>query len=655
MRIKARITGAAVLGVAALVAAGASASPAAAAGSVPTATIVSPSADQAVSGSVDVTVSIGQIDPSDPVTSVTFAITSGSDYRKEQTRIVSGGSCVSSCLVTATFDTASQDLTTYSPSAPIDALPDGPATFTADVETASGSAVGAEVSRTIDNQRPSLALPDLGTLYGSDQRNWLGYKAMNTRVLATPSASTSRPVSTIELHLVDGPGAPDVWSAAAPAGGSGYVSFPLSRSDYPEWDAYAVAVDDSGKVSAPIPVWLRKYYRAALVAVDSGVQFDGIPQIDGYAAHVDVVPRWTDGPAQTDTWVTAVSAEFDGRPVAAADHLHAFGAVPLDLHNTSSMAFYSGEHQLSVAMVNSDGSSDYASIAIWVVNPVSATWTLGTTRPDTPTRVSATIDNTSGSAIHSIQLEQDLTAVGDPVIDPAAPTAAQTTMSFAPGSHYLSALVTLANGNTYRVFHHVMSLVEVESSVDAPDESTWGDTTTFHAATISAKGVAQSGLRVQLQSKAAGSTRWISQAAAVTNRLGTARMSVPTSRTGNATWRVVSALTKTQSPSTSHTHVVRVRAAFGRLPSSRSVRVGRLASYHLAIKPSTSATRVDIQARRTGSTGWTTLSHVRVGRSTTAVPVRLHRAGAYQIRVVVDGTRAVTRTASRAWSLRVTR
>jgi hypothetical protein len=130
-------------------------------------------------------------------------------------------------------------------------------------------------------------------------------------------------------------------------------------------------------------------------------------------------------------------------------------------------------------------------------------------------------------------------------------------------------------------------------------------------------------------------------------------LSVPAAKTGTAAWRITSTATKTRRASTSPTRVVRVHAAFGRLPKTRSARVGHTTRYSIAIRPANAKARVDIQVQRIHRPGWRTLAHVTSRQAMTTVPVRLTHAGTYRIRLVVRQTTVVARTVSRNWDLRV--
>lgn len=497
---------------------------------------------------------------------------------------------------------------------------------------------------------PSLVLPDLSVYPITGQQVWDGYTQLYTEVQTAPDPSSGEAVDSIEL-VVPGFGEQTV---AAPSGGSGAITFTLPSAFSNQVSGYVVAVDDAGATSEQAPVLIVRHRYSAHLTYDSGATRNGIPQLEGDDAHITVVPQWFDGPMQTTSWLTDIEVQFDLRPVGALSGLQAFAPVTVDLHDADGTAFNAGEHQLSICATDNHGNQHCENPAVFVVNPVTATWVVGTTQPDTPTTVTATIHNDTASAIHSLTLRlRDGTEVAS-VLDPVGATPSiSASMTFAPGGNYPNVIVTLANGNTYRVFDEVISMIDVSTTLDPPAEPSWGDDINFRAQAVSSRGTAQAGLAVHLQSRAPGSTTWVSRATALTNKYGKAVMAVPAATTGSASWRVTSSRTKIQKPSASAAHLVRVRAAFGRLPAPRTVRIRQTSRYTLAIRPALSGMHIDVQYRRVGTVRWTTLNRTAVETGSTALAVRLTTAGRYRIRVRVEPTTRVTATASASWALRV--
>lgn len=404
-----------------------------------------------------------------------------------------------------------------------------------------------------------------------------------------------------------------------------------------------------------------------LVGVDSGAAHDGyLPQIKGGAAQISVIPCSLDTSTPPDTWISSITAWVYGgaqvnaaHPAAELTGLHATDPFTLDLHNYDGTAFPPGPLDLALDVTDNHGVQQTVSRNIWVVDPISASWSVGTTQPDTSTTVQATFDNESGSPIRSVTFALDNAAgAGEPAPADLADdlSYAESTMTFVAGPNRIEALVTLANGITYPLAgYEVAARYTVDTSVTAPDNTEWGDLTTFRARAVSSSGTAQRGLTLHLQSRVVGSTTWVERAAATTDTHGAATLSVPAAKTGTAAWRVTSTSTKTQHPSTSPTHLVRVHAVFGRLPANRSIRIRNTIRYEVVIRPANARARVDIQVQRIGRLGWTTLGHVVSGPNTTTVPVRPTRTGNYRVRLVVEPTTVLARTISRNWDLRVNR
>jgi hypothetical protein len=403
-----------------------------------------------------------------------------------------------------------------------------------------------------------------------------------------------------------------------------------------------------------------------IVGIDTGTAHDGYyPQIKGDAAQITVIPCSLSDPTQTDTWITSVTAWVwggpqvdDEHPVAEVTGLHATDAFTLDLHNYDGTVFVPGTLDFRFDVTDNHGVEQTVSRQIWVVNPISASWTVGTTEPDTPTTVRATLNNETGSPVRSVTFSLTNTALSDPA--PASLAAdlsyAESTMTFTAGPDRIFAFVTVANGTTYPLARYdVDARYTVDTNIAAPDNTEWGARTTFRAKAVNSAGVVQRGLTLHLQSRALGSTTWVQRALATTNARGAATLSVPAATTGTAAWRITSKETKIRHASTSPTHVVRVHAVFGRLPHRRSTQVGHTIRYSVVVRPANARARVDIQIQRIGHPGWSTLSHVTSQPTTTTIPVRLTHVGRYRIRLVVDRTTALARTISRSWSLQATR
>lgn len=215
--------------------------------------------------------------------------------------------------------------------------------------------------------------------------------------------------------------------------------------------------------------------------------------------------------------------------------------------------------------------------------------------------------------------------------------------------------MTLANGITYPLpAFEVDSRYVVDTSVVAPDDADYGQTTTFHATAVSSTGTAQPGLTLHLQSWTPGAKTWVERAAAVTNSHGKASLSVHASSTGTASWRVTSAESKKRRSSTSPSHILRVHAIFGRHAANRSVKAGHTIRDQASIKPVSVHTRVDAQVHRVGHAGWTTLGHTTSGSAIATITIRAPRAGQYKVRFVVESTRTLAQSVSGSWDLHVT-
>lgn len=496
---------------------------------------------------------------------------------------------------------------------------------------------------------PSLTLPDLGYYGPTGQQIWPGYERLSTTVETSPDPATGASVESIELVA----GGSDE-TVPAPSGGTGTVTFSLPTTFPYRVDGYLVAIDADGATSDQMPVMIVPQQYSAHLDYDTGATHDGVPQLEGDDAHITVTPQWYDGSDQTTSWVTDVAVQFDLRPVGEVSGLQTNGPVSLDLQNADGSAFNPGSHELSVAVTDNHGNQQWSNLEVWVVNPVTATWSIGTTDPDVPTTVAATIHNDTDVAISSLALRTRDGTVVATVSNPAeASPTISSTMTFDPGGNYPNVIVTLANGTSYEVFQEVLSLIPVQSSLQAPDHPAWNDDATFHARAVSPQGAAQSRLLLDLQSRAPGSAEWVSRAKAVTDKHGNAVMTVPAATTGSASWRVVSSRTPKRKASRSHVRTVRVHAAFGRLPGARSVHESRTVHYELAVHPATSGMHLAVQCRRAGSSHWSKLDDVPVAQGPTAIAVRLAKAGRYRVRVVVAASSHITTTASPSWVLHV--
>ncbi len=345
------------------------------------------------------------------------------------------------------------------------------------------------------------------------------------------------------------------------------------------------------------------------------------------------------------------------RPVAEVSGLHATDPFNLDLHSSDGIAFPAGQHTLYLKVTDNQGTVSNYSRQIWIVDPVSASWSVGTTLPDTATSVRANLDNTSSSPISAVTFQHDATTAGEPAPADLADdlSSAEATMTFTAGENRLWAYVTLANGITYPLASYdVDARYIVDTSVAAPQDADWGELTTFHATAVSSSGGVQRGLTLHLQSRAPGSTSWVERASAVTDTHGTATLAIRAATTGTAAWRVTSTRSKKRQSSASSTHLLRVHAVW-RLPANQSAQAGHTVRYVVESTPVNARARVDVQVRRTGHPGWTTLGHTPYGPDVRTVAIRAPLAGQYNVRYVVESTKTLARTVSADWNLHVTR
>jgi hypothetical protein len=397
-----------------------------------------------------------------------------------------------------------------------------------------------------------------------------------------------------------------------------------------------------------------------LVGIDSGAAHDGADvEVESDAARVTLIP------CSPDTTITAVTAYVfggaqidDQHPVAEVTGLNATAPFTLDLHDNDGTAFAPGESQLYLDVTDDHGDVQTVRRTLWVTSPITASWSVGTTLPDTPTTVRASFDNETGSPIRSVTFTLYNSGIGDPLPAELSDdlSSAESAMTFEPWINEIRPLVTLANGITYPLAgHYVDARYIVDTSVAAPTSTTWGEETTFHAKAVSSTGIAQRGLTLHLQSRVPGSTRWVERAAAKTNARGAATLSLPAADTGTAAWRVTSTANKRRHRSTSRTRLVPVHATFGRLPAKRSVRIGHTIRYKVAVRPASARARVDVQVQRVGRSAWATLGHATSRPDETTIPVRPTRAGSYKVRLVVHATSVLARTVSRDWNLLVKR
>ena len=221
-----------------------------------------------------------------------------------------------------------------------------------------------------------------------------------------------------------------------------------------------------------------------VVGVDSGAVHDGyVPQVEGAAAQISVIPCSPGTSTPPDTWITSVTAWVysgdqgnDAHPAAEVTGLHATDPFTLGLHRQDGSPYPPGTLYLDLDVTDNHGVQQSVNRQIYVVNPVTASWSVGTTLPDTPTNVRATFDNESGSPIRSVTFTEVTTAVGDPIPADLASDGsyAESTMTFAAGTNRVWALVTLANGITYPLAAlAVGARYIVDTSIAAPDDTEW--------------------------------------------------------------------------------------------------------------------------------------------------------------------------------------
>jgi hypothetical protein len=201
--------------------------------------------------------------------------------------------------------------------------------------------------------------------------------------------------------------------------------------------------------------------------------------------------------------------------------------------------------------------------------------------------------------------------------------------------------------------HQVSALEPTTLTLSAPARVTWTDAITFHM-TASDNGALVTGLPIVLQSRATGSNTWRNRASTTTGAGGAADLTVNSSLTGNAEWRVISPADATRSAGRSANHLVQVSASFGTTPANENATAGRVVRFAITTHPYESNAMVMLQLRRARTARWTTKATSPItssGRVSFAVTIA--HPGSYTVRAIRAATPMIARTTGPAWSLHV--
>ena len=617
----------------------------------PMVSIVSPTAGP-VAGTVTFSVSIAQPDQAHPVTDVYFQIFGAAQGWVKRDVAVPSGQCAPTCIISADFDTKSlivptnPDTVQATPN-----LPDGVAEFAAEVGTSFGPTGFAHTDVEIDNHRPVLTLPDLPVGADGSLAPWTGTGSISTRVQTSFDPSTATSITGFRLMVPDYPVSPlaDV-SLAAPADGSGTGTITVDTSKVPPgtYIGYLVAIDSAGVASAltEVDIVVPNPYKIAARTVAASAD----------AIIVSVTPTWLDHSTSARTWLAGVSVYQNGTLLGSGDTFPApHDSATLTVHPPAGASFPAGDNALTVTAVDNRGIERTVALNASTTNPLTTTWTLGSTIIDgSASGISLRVSDSSQSELAQIVMTVDRTRVSSVTwTQPSLTAIVPASVKLTPGLHDVAATITLTNGQQFVAHKSVSAYGRAALTLSAPHSTTWGNTSTFRAA-LAMGGKPQPGALVQLQSHAPGSANWVTRTSARTGTTGSATLGVSAALTGTATWRVVTAATGYRLAGTSTSTTVPVTARFGPLPATSTAHLRQVKQYTVTVAPYLRGVVTAVQYVVPGHKTWSTYTHVALPSSGhLTFKVAFAHTGTYRLRVLWPTTTRIASKASASWYLRV--
>jgi hypothetical protein len=609
----------------------------------PTITISSPTGSSSLSGDVTFSVDIDQPDSSHPVTDVDFQIFSGGGQDQDVT--VSSGQCAPTCTISAVFDTKTlvvpQTLLSTNEN-----LADGLAEFDATVYTSFGPSNSVTSHFTIDNERPSLSLPDLPVNpIDFTQPVWGGDASLQTSVDVTPNAESESSIASLQFMVPNSPTVPLADATlAAPTSGTGTLTADLAGMPVGNYVVWIVAVDANGVASAPQVRGFNVGHFSITVSVPDPFNSDYDDAV--------ITPDWTDG--TTATYLNNVTAYFDGTQVGSANgfgHPHDVDGVKLWAPGHTPFPL-GGSHTVRIVVTDNRGITHEASVPVTAVDPVSAAWTVTDALAGSATDIGVHIQSAT-SPIASVTLA----GPGGPLATKTGngssnqlTVAAHSTQARA-GHYAFTATVVQTDGYTYTVQDTVVVLRPVTLRLQPPSTASYGARARF-VATATDRGTVLAGHTVVLESRAAGSTTWVVRRTATTNTSGQVTFAVTS--TGSATWRVVAAATGSFAAGTSLARSVPVAAAFSGMPTTVRTSTNRTVRATLSCRPYEPATQVVLQYHAVGTSHWRVATRGSIlPNGSVILQTAFTKSGEYVLRAERVAGLRIAATFSPTWTVQV--
>ncbi|MFD5514690.1 hypothetical protein [Streptomyces sp. NPDC127066] len=612
--------------------------------------------DRTVTGTADVTFTVHAADTGfEPYAAVVSISGYGAGTGEVSRRIdLAPGDCLPSCTLHAALDTAA---TKPFPGAETIAAPlveDGANDIRVEVLTARPSTTAATADVIVDNDRPTVTLPDLpGDDAWADQKP-VGLTADRELKLRAVAEDTGGGVSHVEFFSGH-PAWPAPSELTEEGDGTWTGTVDTSKVSPTLWTSqYVVAFDKEGRAGVPV---------RAEVLVDHG--FTVTPVIDtvtrGLPSVVTLNYKYPGGLAQAsprnlnyaypvstrvllDDKILATSQVTDFTYAGHPDHFYASlgdGVLPY------------GKHTLTFDVTDNRGAHGTAQTSVDIVSGVDPNWVSGFSEFPVAGRtwtVEATTEAADGvSRAQTWKTTVDGKTIGTGTY-PTRPSG--TWKADTPGIHEFTLTTVSQFGDTSVTTQPLRVLAATTTKLSGPALTTYGAKQALTATVTQTGAKPAAGATVSLQFRPQGSTTWSTVAKAATDSTGTARFTTTARR--NGAWRTVTAAKNlTWTASTSATVTGNVKATLTVKSPTTGVHHGKSVTYHATSTPYVAGTKVHFQVRKSDGT-WTTVTAATLNSDGTAAgKLTFSRAGTYTVRAYRPAGTTLTASYSTTWTVHV--
>ncbi|MFJ6837976.1 hypothetical protein [Streptomyces sp. NPDC091209] len=612
--------------------------------------------DRTVTGTADVTFTVHAADTgAEPYAAVVSISGYGAGTGEVSRRFdLAPGDCLPSCTLHAALDTAA---TKPFPGAETIAAPlveDGANDIRVEVLTARPSTTTATADVTVDNHRPTVALPDLPGDDAWTHNKPVGLTADRELKLRAVAQDGGGGVSRVEFFS-DHPAWPAPSELSEQGDGTWTGTVDTSKIYSTLWmSQYVVAFDKEGHAGVPV---------RAEVLVDHG--FTITPVIDSVTHSMPSViqlnykypgslaqafPRNLNYAYPVSTRVLlddkflATSQVTDFTYAGYPDRLCA---------SLGDNGLPYGKHTLTFDVTDNRGAHGTAQTSVNVVSGVDASWVAGFSefpvagKTWTVEATTTADDGVSRAQTWTMTVDGKTISTGSYPARPYGTWKADT-----PGIHEFVLTTVSQFGDTSVTTQPLRVLAASTTKLSGPALTTYGAQQALTATVTQSGDKPATGAAVSLQFRPEGSTTWSTVAKATTDSKGTARFTTTAKR--NGIWRAVTAAKNlTWTTSTSATVTGKVKATLTVKSPATGVHHGQSVTYHATSTPYVSGTTIHFQIRKSDGT-WTTVTAAKLNSDGSAAgKLTFSRAGTYTVRAYRPASTTLTGSYSTTWTLHV--